>query len=184
MLQPRFLPFPELETERLVLKEITRQDAPMLLQLRSNRDVMKYIERPLASSIDDVNTLIDLIADNLHKNEGLTWGIFLKDGDSGLKGTIGFWRLLKEHYRAEIGYLLDPSLQGMGLMFEAMQEALRYGFNQIQLHSVEANVHPENKASIRLLEKAGFVREAYFRENYFFNNNFGDTAVYSLINRK
>jgi ribosomal-protein-alanine N-acetyltransferase len=67
--------------------------------------------------------LITLITDGLEKNEGVTWGIFLKDG-SPLKGTIGFWRIQKEHYRAEIGYLLHPSMQGKGIMSEALKAVL------------------------------------------------------------
>jgi ribosomal-protein-alanine N-acetyltransferase len=58
---------------------------------------------------------------------------------------------------------------------------LKYGFNTVGLHSIEANIAPENIASARLLEKAGFVREAYFRENLFFNGRFLDTVIYSIL---
>jgi [ribosomal protein S5]-alanine N-acetyltransferase len=87
----------------------------------------------------------------------------------------------KEHYRAEIGYLLHGSLHGKGVMTEAMRAVLDFGFNTMQLHSVEAVVDPENAASIGLLQKAGFVREGYYRESFFFEGKFLDTAVYSLL---
>ena len=180
MLSLNFSPFPQLETERLMLKQITPDDAPALLHLRSDKTVMQYIDRPLQQSADESLALIQLITDTLEKNEGVTWGIFLKEG-SPLMGNIGFWRMEKEHYRAEIGYLLHPSLQGKGIMTEAMKAVLSYGFTAMKLHSVEANVNPANLASIRLLEKTGFVREAYFRENYFYNGKFMDSAVYSLL---
>jgi ribosomal-protein-alanine N-acetyltransferase len=96
-------------------------------------------------------------------------------------GTIGFWRIQKEHYRAEIGYLLHPSWQGKGIMREALKAVLDYGFQAMKLHSVEAHVNPSNASSIGLLEKCGFVREAYYRENYFYNGQFMDSAVYSLL---
>ena len=66
-------------------------------------------------------------------------------------------------------------------MQEPITVVLEYGFNVMKLHSVEALVNPNNIASIRLLEKNGFIREAYFKENYFYNGRFLDTAVYSLL---
>ncbi|MDQ6787925.1 MAG: GNAT family N-acetyltransferase, partial [Acidobacteriota bacterium] len=96
-------------------------------------------------------------------------------------GTINFWKIKKENYRAEIGYMLDADYHGRGIMNEAIRAVLRFGFGEMNLHSVEANVNPDNAASIRLLEKNGFVREAYFKENYFFGGKFLDSAIYSLL---
>ena len=66
-----------------------------------------------------------------------------------------------------------------------MQEALiciiNYAFAVMGLHSIEANVNPGNLASIRLLEKLGFVREAYFKENYYYQGQFLDSAIYTLL---
>lgn len=180
MLSLRLSPFPTLQTERLLLKQITPSDAPALFEMRSDKTVMQYIDRPLAQTVDDAQALINVITDMLQTNEGITWGIFLKEG-SPLRGTIGFWKMQKENYRAEIGYLLHPSLQGKGYMSEALKAVLHYGFAAMQLHSVEANVNPANAASGRLLERNGFVREAYFRENYFYNGKFMDSTVYSLL---
>lgn len=180
MLTVNLFPFPQLSTQRLILKQITPADAPALFVLRSDKNVMQYIDRPLAQTKDDALALIQVVTDLLEKNEAITWGIFLKEG-SPLMGTIGFWRIQKEHYRAEIGYLLHPSLQRKGLMTEALKSVLEYGLQTIRLHSVEANVNPGNTASIGLLEKNGFVQEAYYRENYFYNGRFMDSAIYSLL---
>jgi ribosomal-protein-alanine N-acetyltransferase len=67
-------------------------------------------------------------------------------------------------------------------MSEAMDAVLNYGFNAMRLHSLEANVDPANAASIKLLEKKGFLKEAHLKENVFFNGRFIDSAIYSLIN--
>jgi ribosomal-protein-alanine N-acetyltransferase len=67
-------------------------------------------------------------------------------------------------------------------MQEALLKVINYGFKVINLHSIEANVNPGNAASIKLLEKNKFVREAYFKENYFYNGKFLDTVIYSLLN--
>lgn len=67
------------------------------------------------------------------------------------------------------------------MMQEALAAVLNFGFRTLQLHSVEANVNPGNTASIKLLERNHFIREGYFRENYFYNGRFLDSAVYSLL---
>lgn len=170
-----------MQTERLLLKQIMPEHAPALFALRSDPAVMKYLDRPPAQSLDDALLLINTITDNLEANEGITWGIFLQTAPGELRGSIGFWRMQKEHDRAEIGYMLSPQAQGKGLMHEAMTAVLQYGFSGLGLHSVEANVNPSNAASIQLLERNGFVREAYFRENYYYNGRYLDSAVYSLL---
>jgi len=132
--------------------------------------------------VDDVLALIAKIEDSLLLNEGITWGISLKE-DSKLIGTIGFWRMDKANYRAEIGYMLMPEMQGKGLMHEAISTSIRYGFEEMKLHSIEANVNPANLLSKKILEKNGFVQEAYFKENYYYNGRFLDSSIYSLVNK-
>jgi ribosomal-protein-alanine N-acetyltransferase len=104
----------------------------------------------------------------------------LKDSPE-LIGTIGFWRLNKEHHRGEVGYLLDINHWRKGYMQEAMIKILDYGFNTINFHSVEGVVNPENVASIKVLENNKFIREAYYKENYYYNGKFLDSGVYSLL---
>jgi len=180
MLTTNFTPFPILSTERLVLRQINKSDANEVFSLRSDKEVMRYIDRPLAASIDDAFELIQKINDLLGAGDGITWAITLKESPA-LTGTIGFWRMEKEHYRAEIGYLLHPALQGKGIMQEALTAVLSYGFQIMKLHSVIANVNPDNSASIKLLERNNFIREGYFKESYFYDGNFLDSAIYSLL---
>jgi [ribosomal protein S5]-alanine N-acetyltransferase len=179
-LEVNFSPFPALQTGRMLLRRIEPTDADDLLFLRSDAAIMKYLDREPLHSVGEAALYIKRISDSLDRNEGITWGIALKD-DPRLIGTIGFWRLMKEHFRAEIGYLLHPAYWGKGLVSEAITTVMDYGFNVMKLHSVEANVNPANKASVRALEKTGFVQEAYFRENYFYKGRFLDTLIFSKL---
>ena len=181
MLSPNFNPFPELQTGRLLLRQLTLNDTRGVYQLRSNEDVMKYINRPLTRTLEEAAAWINVVTETLKKNDGITWCICLKEAPATHIGSIGLWRIEKENYRAELGYMLEPALQGKGIMYEALQAVLAYGFKDLQLHSIEAQLDPQNTASSALLKKAGFVQEAYFRENYCHNGQFGDTAVYSLL---
>jgi [ribosomal protein S5]-alanine N-acetyltransferase len=183
MLTVDFNPFPKLTTERLVLRPVSHEDADAVFSLRSDSRVMEYLDRPLAKTIEDAHELIGRIEQALKHNEGITWAITLKT-DPKLIGTIGFWQITKEHFRAEIGYLLHPDWQGKGLMQEAISKVIDYGFNNLRLHSVEANVNPGNQASIRLLERNHFTREAHFKENYYYNGKFLDTVIYSRLTGK
>lgn len=148
MLGFSFTPFPKLDTERLQLRQITGEDENDLFLLRSDERVMRFLDRPMARSNEDAAELIQKINQSLQTNDGITWGISLKN-DPVLIGTIGYWRIIKEHYRAEIGYMLRPAYHGKGFMQEAMTAVLEYGFQTMQLHSVEANVNPKNEDSIK-----------------------------------
>lgn len=141
---------------------------------------MQYIEKKRLTSREEALEMIQKFTDGIESGTGINWGISFRN-EPRLLGTIAYWRLIPEHYRAEIGYMLHPAFQNRGLMSEAMKAVITYGFEVMQLHSIEANVNPANAASIGLLEKFGFVREAYFRENYYWEGTFLDSAIYSLL---
>lgn len=178
MLTLDFDPFPVLQTERLILCKMAYTDADTVFQMRSDPQIMG--DRPLARSLDDAITFIELIKDNLAERKGITWAISLREAPVMI-GTIGLWRIIPEHMRAEIGYDLQPAFQGRGIMHEAMQAVIDYGFTRMHLHSIEANVNPDNTPSIRLLERNKFVKEAHFKENWYHNGKFLDSAIYSLL---
>jgi ribosomal-protein-alanine N-acetyltransferase len=180
MLAVHFSPFPILFTNRLALKQINDSHAAELFELRSNEEVMKYIPRPVARSIQDVLHLISHFDEGILHHEKITWGIFLKETDR-LIGTIGFVTIQKEKLRGEIGYLLHPQQQGKGIMSEAVQKITNYGFDVLQFHSIEARVHPENIPCISLLKKHQFRQEGHLKEDTFFEGNFQDTLLFSRL---
>ena len=180
MLNLNFTPFPVLYTERLVLRRMNKNDGAAILKLRSDKNVMQYIDRPHMTTEAEALDFIKKIDESLENNYGITWAISLKN-NLQLIGTVGFWRIINEHYRAEIGYMLSPDFHGKGIMQEAIEQTLDYGFSIMNLHSVEANVNPGNMASIKLLEKNGFVKEAHFKEHYYHDGKFLDSVIYSLL---
>lgn len=180
MIEIRFDTFPTLTTERLVLRAIKDEDAEALFELRADPGVMRYIGRPLAQTVTDAQKLIDGFKTVENDGTAVIWGITMKGNDK-LLGTICIWNLQRQHFRAEVGYLLHPDYWKQGILSEVMAAVLPVGFDQVGLHSIEANVSPENTASRRLLEKFGFVQEAHFRENFYFNGEFLDSIIYSLL---
>jgi ribosomal-protein-alanine N-acetyltransferase len=175
-----FRTFPSLTTPRLILREIVPDDAERYHPIhRTGQDNATWQTR-LDATLDDTRARIAGIAAAFAAHEGIRWGIALADG-GGLVGSAGFWRLVKPHFRAEIGYELAPEHRGRGYMAEALFAILRFGFDAMELHSVEANTHPENHASIAVLTRLGFRREGTLRESFFFDGRFHDNAVFSLL---
>ena len=181
MLETNFSPFPEIQTHRLLLRRMVLADAPEVQALRSDKAVMKFIDRPLTKTTEDAKAWIQLVDDALNNNNGIAWAITLTDEPNKLIGNISFWRIIKQHYRAEIGYMLSAAHWRTGIMKEAILAVHDFGFKQMKLHSIEAHINPANAASAAVLESVGYIREAYFREDYFFQGRFLDTAIYSLL---
>ncbi|MDP3150003.1 MAG: GNAT family N-acetyltransferase [Ignavibacteria bacterium] len=177
-----FTAFPELESERILFRKILLSDAEAIYFIRSNDEVMKFMDTNKMESINDAEKMIRSAEESFNNETGLNWGIVEKRTNSFI-GYFGFWRILYEHCRAEIGYALNPQYWGKGYMNETLETMMKFGLKSMRLHSVEANVNPGNDKSIKLLERAGFKREAYFRENFLFNNTFYDSIIYSLLEK-
>ncbi len=180
MLSLNFHPFPEITSERLYLRHIEKSDATDVLYLRGSSKVMQFIDKPLQKNIDDALAHIDLIENGIQKNNTINWAICLKP-ETKLLGIIGYHIIDKTNYRAEIGYILHDAYWGKGITHEAIQLVLKFAFETMNLHSIEAHINPSNVASRNILLKNKFEKEAYFKENFHANGKFLDTEVYSLI---
>jgi ribosomal-protein-alanine N-acetyltransferase len=149
-----FTPFPAIETERLILRQLTPEDVNDIYFQRTDKTMNQYIVRP-AETLDDARNWITRINNIIESNEGIFWGIALK-GNAQLIGGFCYWNLAPEENRGEIGFSLHPAHWGKGLMQEAISATLPYGLDVMRLHTIEAHTHPENTRSIKLLERNGF----------------------------
>lgn len=174
--------YPNLITERLVLRKIDNiKDVADFYAIRSNEESMFHIPRPVATSEQDVIDLINLGNEQYEKSEMMNLAITLKESDKFI-GAIGFYRINWDAHRTEIGYILNSDYTGNGYIHEACEALIKFAFEEIGFHSLEAVINADNYASIKVVEKLGFIREAYFKENAVRKGKFIDTVVYSLIN--
>ncbi len=180
MLAPTFPYFPELSTERLILRAHISADAPALFSLRTSDEVMRYIDRERPKEILEIEAKIQLINESFETNGMLIWVIAFKDSPLEMIGEIGFYRTDYANHRAEIGYMVQPAHWRKGVISEALKKVIDFGFQTINLHSISANINPGNDASRQILLKHGFVKEAYFKEHYYFNGKFLDSEIYGL----
>src|SRR5688572_26757598 len=149
-------PFPQLKTNKLLLRRLQMPDAKEIYLLRADDRVNQYIDRPKALHMDDAFQYIEKIDGGVNAGEWVYWAIQLR-GKSKLIGTICLWNFTKGNGKAELGYELMPEHQGKGMMREAVEAVLQFGFNILKLTCIEAVSRTGNLRSIKLLEKFGFV---------------------------
>ena len=154
-----FYPFPELTTERLSLRRINASDADVILYLRSDETINRFIKRPESSktkNLDDALKFVKRIDDGLEKGNFISWGITMT-GDTAIVGTICLWNFSEDRKEAEVGYDMSPLFQGKGIMSEALKTVLSFGFDVLNLDKIVAFTQKNNERSKRLLERNGLV---------------------------
>src|SRR5688500_6364358 len=102
---PAFAAFPLLETERLILRQPAAGDAPDVFRIFGDPRVMRYIGKPTLQSLDEAAAKVQLYRQAFEERTGIRWAI-LRRVDGRYLGSCGFWRLFREHFRAEIGFEL------------------------------------------------------------------------------
>lgn len=172
--------FPVLETDRLILRQVTNDDAKSLLTYFSDTDVMRYYGLEPFKSIDDALDEILWYKSIFEKRTGIRWGISLKGSDK-IIGSCGFFNRAVEHSRTEIGYELSKEYWGKGIAGEALESVVKYGFQNLQLERIEALVEPANLASLKLLDRIGFEKEGLLRHYEFTCGKFDDLYIYSIL---
>ncbi|HJF30789.1 MAG TPA: GNAT family N-acetyltransferase [Sporosarcina psychrophila] len=172
--------FPIIETNRLILREVTTEDATEMFTYLSDKDVVKPMGLVPCQTVKDVWDEIKWYKSIFEEDTGIRWGITLKDSGEVI-GSCGFLNRQSKHYRAEVGYELSKEYWGKGIASEALEAVVKYGYNHFQLERIEALIEPSNLASQKLVEKQGFKREGLLRRYEFTCGKFDDLYMYSII---
>ena len=175
-----FSAFPELETERLLLKKIVPQNAFDMYAYASLDDVTRYLLWTPHLNIDETRGYIEFLQTRYRKGEYADWGINCK-ADGHFIGTIGFADLVFGDNRGEIGYVLNPEYQGKGYMREAMREIQRFAFTVLGLHRAELRIMEGNTASERLALATGFKYEGTAREALLVKGVYRTIRSYAML---
>jgi [ribosomal protein S5]-alanine N-acetyltransferase len=175
-------PFPVLNTARLRLRKPLQKDAGPLLEVSRNDAVMQYYG--MSSFKSKVEALAEIAWFNriFACAQGIRW-VITEQGGGQYIGDIGFSNHVSAHSRAEIGFKLAHSHWRKGIMAEALEPVLEYGFTEMQLNRTEAVVDPGNTACLSLLKRAGFVQEGLLREYEHEAKGYVDLVMLSLLKR-
>ncbi len=143
-----------LETPRLLLRRMTLEDAPLLLELNSKPEVLRYIHEPMLVDEDHARQVItDIILPQYTLYNRGRWAVHLK-----ADGRFAGWCGLKWHPAegiTDLGYRLLPVFWGKGYASEAALHTLNYGFDTLAIDKITGRAHAENLASVAILQKIG-----------------------------
>lgn len=148
-----------IETERLILKDMSMEDAEDLLRLHSDPLVQKYTGEAIITSIEAMRDRIKKRTTTYKKDGFGRWITILKDGMQFV-GWSGL-AYLPEFDEVDIGYRFLQDFWGRGLATEASNGILDYAFDDLKLKRIIAIAMKDNLASIRVMEKIGMQFEKY-----------------------
>lgn len=175
--------FPTIETARLVLREIVPEDAQALFEIHGDESLMRWFGADPLNDIAGAEKLVSLFASwRAQPNPGTRWGIQLK-GEDRLSGTCGLFAWNRAWRKCAIGYELAACAHGEGYMHEALCSVLDWGFENMALNRIEAQVHPQNAASIRSISRLDFQQEGLLRALGYWRGEYHDMLQYSLLRR-
>ncbi len=167
---------PSLQTERLVLRAFARADIPALVPLIGAREVAATTLRiPHPYSAKDAEVLFAKI----EMGDEVRWAVTLRS-DGTLIGGLGM-RLASAHNHAELGYWLGVPYWGKGYATEGARAAVRYGFEQLGLHRIQASHFSNNPASGKVLRKIGMTHEGCKREHILKWGEYLDLELYGMV---
>lgn len=147
------------QTPRLILRQITIDDAPLILELNSDPEIVKYVHEPTLKNVEQAQKIIQDIILPQYKNSLGRWAIINKE-DNRFMGWCGL-KYRPELDEIDLGYRLMQLYWGKGYATESAQYTLDYGFSHLKLSLITGRAHIENLASVKVLEKIGmqFISE-------------------------
>ncbi len=172
--------FPELLTERLRLRALTPRDTSAVLAVVGNPEVTRYHSVPTLTTLAEARAALERLEQRYAARDAIRWAIELVEHGEMI-GTVGLLRFDFEHRHAEIGYEIARRWWGLGLTPEAAAAVIRYGFSVLGLHRIEAGVLPGNDASVRVVQKLGFIEEGTRRDYLYSKGRFHSFRWFSLL---
>jgi ribosomal-protein-alanine N-acetyltransferase len=171
--------FPVLETSDFVLRRIELTDAPTWYAHLIDPEVTEYTSTEIRDLREIEETILTFQSSFTDKT-AIRWAITRRE-DGGMIGDTGFNRIDAHDRSGVIGYQLAREHWGRGVATVSVNEVLRFGFERLALHRVEATVHTQNQRSARVLQKLGFRREGTLRHYRFARGVFFDTFIFGLL---
>lgn len=173
--------FPALETPRLLLRELGPADAPALLRIYGDANAMRWFGTDPLTSLQQAEQQIAAFAGwREQPNPGTRWALQCRSSGA-LLGSCGLFKWNRSWRSCSLGYELGPAAWGRGLMREALHAVLHWGFEQMELERVEAQIHPDNIASLKLAERLGFAQEGRLRQAGFWLGQRHDLLQLGLL---
>jgi RimJ/RimL family protein N-acetyltransferase len=176
--------FTRINTPRLRIRRFQERDGTTLAAYRNDPQVARY-QSWTGLTIAEAQRFIHSLEKAEPGKPGEWFQFALELNDTGIHcGDIGLYTQAADPAQAEIGFTLARQFQGRGLAFEAVSAVIDYAFDTLMMHRITATVDVRNEASLRLLARLGFRREAHFVESYREGDQWIDEYSFALLNRE
>lgn len=171
---------PQLETPRLLMRKVTFKDLEDMHAYTSSQIVTRHVPFPTHKNLEETRKYIDFILEQYQINKKLLWGIQLKEAQK-IIGTIEFISFEPAHNKAEIAYVLSEDYWGNGIMSEAVNEVIKFGFQNLNLTRIQARTFKDNIGSQKVLKKVGMTFEGTLRKSMFLKGVYQDINIFSIL---
>jgi len=168
------------ETPRLIARRFGPRDLDAFVAMRADPEVARYQNWQNFGDSDGRIFLAGMAGRNPGEPGWFQFALEEKSG-GGFAGDCGLRIMENDQRLAQIGYTVVRSWWNLGFASEAVAALTEYAFATFALHRITASVDPRNLASCRVLEKAGYVKEAHFRQSEWFKGEWADDAIYARL---
>jgi len=176
--------FPELFTQRLIIRRLVHSDAEALYAYRTEPEVLRF-QTWAPASVQEVRSFIERLRaiEPMTPGEWFQIGIALRTTGE-LVGDFGLQARADEPRLVEVGITLAPRFQRQGLAAEALRALLGFLFTQTETHRVHCSVDPQNHSCLRLLEKVGMRREGHLIESLWLKGAWVDDVICAMLRKE
>lgn len=176
--------YEEFETERLIFRKITDEDAIMLYEnIFNNFEWFKFYYQLPFKNFDEYKNLVKKYKEYYANGNHFRWGIVEKKSNNMI-GTIQLHTKDLLNNNCKIGYIIGYKYTRKGFAKESCKKIINFAFNNLNFHRVEAEIVPENIASINLAKSIGMKFESVRKDGYKIGDKYYDQKVYVLLNEK
>lgn len=172
--------FPELTTERFLLKKVLPEDQQFIFEGLSHPDVIAFFGVRY-ELFEATKKQMEWYEKTYREDSGGAWKII--DKKTGEKiGVVAYYYHKPEHRKAEVGFWIFPQHWNKGITTEVLKRVTEYCQKEKDIHRLEAFVEEGNIASCKVLEKLGFAYEGTMKDCEIKDGRFIGLLIYALIN--
>ena len=175
-----FSHIPDLTTERLTLRRMMVLDTDDMFEYAGRTDVTKYLTWYPHPDRDYTREYLEYLGNRYSAGMFYDWAV-IYEPDCKMVGTCGFTSFNCVSDSAEVGYVLNPAYWGKGIATEALTRVLKFGFEEMKLHRIEARFIQENERSLHVMEKVGMTFEGVMREGMLIKGNYVNVGICSIL---
>jgi [ribosomal protein S5]-alanine N-acetyltransferase len=171
--------FPEFETQRLKIVKYKIEFVQDAFQFYCDEETMRYAGPDVHKAISETEIFVKSVIQSSEEGTLLFWAVV--DKISGkMMGDISIHPDYKHKY-ASLGSVLNKQFLHKGIMTEATHPILNHAFHEIKLNRIEAQICTKHIASIKYVEKLGFINEGLLRQNFMIDGKLHDSYMYALL---